>query len=191
MNKILSNFEYYCNTPSDINEHLPTIKRYADECDHVTELGVRFVVSTWALLSGNPKRMVAVDIMQRPVGEAARLAEQAGIEFEFKIGDTADHNFVLEETDLLFIDTWHIYEQLKRELALHSGKARKYIILHDTTKYGDVGEEHTYETAMIKVGEHRKGLWAAIEEFIMDNADTWYIKERFTNNNGLTILARK
>lgn len=190
MNKIISNYEYYTNSPSDINEHLPTLKKYAEECDHVTEMGVRFVVSTWALLAGKPKRMVAIDIMQRPIGEAARLAEEAGIEFAFQIGDTADENFKIEETDLLFIDTWHIYEQLKREFELHSKKARKYIVLHDTTKYGDVGEEHTYEDALVKVGEQRKGLWAAIEEFVQDSPE-WYIKERFVNNNGLTVLAKK
>jgi len=190
MNKIISNYEYYTTTHSDINEHLPTIKKYAEDCEHVTELGVRFVVSTWALLAAKPKRIVAVDIMQRPVGEAARLAEEAGIEFQFLIGDTADKDFQIEETDLLFIDTWHIYEQLKRELELHSSKAKKYIILHDTTKYGEVGEEHTYENALVKVGSERTGLWRAIEEFISDNEE-WYIKERFTNNNGLTVLARK
>lgn len=190
MNKILKNYEYYTSTPSDINEHLPTLKRYAEECDHVTEMGVRFVVSTWALLAGQPKRMVAIDIMQRPIGEANRLATEAGIEFSFQLGDTADANFEIEETDLLFIDTWHIYDQLKREFELHAKKARKYIILHDTTKYGDVGEEHTYETALIKVGEQRTGLWPAIEEFIQENPN-WYVKERFTNNNGLTVLAKK
>jgi hypothetical protein len=30
---------------------------------------------------------------------------------------------------------------------------------------------------------------AAIIEFVKKNPE-WYIKERFTNNNGLTILAR-
>ena len=35
-----------------------------------------------------------------------------------------------------------------------------------------------------------KGLWPAIEEFLTDNHE-WYLKERFENNNGLTILERK
>ena len=34
-------------TPSDINEHLPTIIKYGQECDHITEMGVRGIVSTW------------------------------------------------------------------------------------------------------------------------------------------------
>ena len=40
------------------------------------------------------------------------------------------------------------------------------------------------------VEEINKGLWPAIAEFVENNPE-WYIKERFTNNNGLTILARK
>jgi len=34
-----------------------------------------------------------------------------------------------------------------------------------------------------------KGLWPAVEEFINEHPE-WKIKERFTNNNGLTILER-
>ena len=40
------------------------------------------------------------------------------------------------------------------------------------------------------VEEITKGLWPAVVEFLQNNPE-WYIKERFTNNNGLTILARK
>ena len=35
-----------------------------------------------------------------------------------------------------------------------------------------------------------KGLWPAIEEFLEANSN-WELHERFTNNNGLTILKRK
>lgn len=45
-----------CVNPSDINEHLPTLKKYAEECDHITEMGVRGIVSTYALLMGKPKK---------------------------------------------------------------------------------------------------------------------------------------
>jgi hypothetical protein len=34
-----------------------------------------------------------------------------------------------------------------------------------------------------------KGLWPAIEDFIANNSN-WKIKERFTNNNGLTVLEK-
>jgi hypothetical protein len=37
--------------------------------------------------------------------------------------------------------------------------------------------------------EIRKGLWPAVEEFLIDHPE-WRLKERFTNNNGLTVLER-
>ena len=46
---------YRCNLVSDINEHLPTLKRYAEDCDHITEMGVRWLVSTIAFMMGQPK----------------------------------------------------------------------------------------------------------------------------------------
>jgi hypothetical protein len=46
------------------------------------------------------------------------------------------NNLLLEfnETfDLTFIDTWHIYGELNRELEKFSKTTNKYIIMHDTT----------------------------------------------------------
>ncbi len=49
--KIIDIYNNLCNEKSDINEHLPTLKRYAEKCDHITEMGVRSVVSTWAFFT--------------------------------------------------------------------------------------------------------------------------------------------
>jgi hypothetical protein len=38
--------------PSDINEHLPTLYKYATECETILETGVRGCVSSWALVYG-------------------------------------------------------------------------------------------------------------------------------------------
>ena len=40
------------------------------------------------------------------------------------------------------------------------------------------------------IEEILRGLWPAVTEFLQNN-DDWYLKERYTNNNGLTVLARK
>jgi hypothetical protein len=84
----------------------------------------------------------------------------------------------IEETDLLFIDTLHTYDQLREELRRHGGKARRYIVLHDTSTFGEQGE----------VPDSR-GLWPAVQEFLVQG--TFHLKERRTNNNGLTILERR
>jgi cephalosporin hydroxylase len=167
-----------CNTPSDINEHLPTLKKYAEECDHVTEFGVRWIVSTYALLMGKPKKMVSYDIEDIEMELVQNMVKE-NTELKFIQGDST--KIEIEETDLLFIDTIHTYEHLKKELSLHSSKVKKYIILHDTTVYEWEGEAIN--------GVTQKGLWPAIEEFLESNPN-WVIYERFEYNNGLTILKR-
>ena len=122
---------------------------------------------------------------------AEQLAKERGIDFTFIQADTLDPKFYIEETDLLFIDTWHIYRQLVQELRIHGNKARKYIILHDTTSFGEEDEGHWEEYSKLvgQVGEKR-GLWPAVMEFLDENPQ-WTLLERYTHNNGLTILARR
>jgi hypothetical protein len=181
MNNITAIYNQLCETPSDIHQHLPTLMKYGSECEHITEMGVRGVVSTFALLMGEPKRMISYDInWAQGIEGLVKEVNENGIDFDFRLGDTTD--LTIAETDLLFIDTLHNYNQLKRELELHSDKVRKYLIFHDTTSFEFIGE--SYEG---KVDE--KGIWYAIEELLEEGK--WEIKERYTNNNGLTILKRK
>jgi sugar phosphate isomerase/epimerase len=178
------------NTQSDINEHLPTLRRYAEECKHITEMGVRWVVSTYAFLAAKPSTLISID-MQMPNNWGVDItplkdeAKNIGCDFNFQLANTLE--IEIEQTDLLFIDTWHAYKQLKSELNLHHSKVNKYIIFHDTTTY-EFNDEGGYD-AFGFIGDG-KGLWPAIEEFLEEHPE-WIIKERFTNNNGLTILYKK
>jgi len=193
MTTIENMYQQKCATASDIFEHLPTLRRYAAQCDHITELGVRTVVSTWAFLAGlNRKtnvrpKLVSVDIAS-PVHHGGNLEEvvaaaaEAGIDFRFIEAD--DRKIELSETDLLFIDTWHAYDQLKAELELHAGRAHKFIILHDTETYGLTGEKLSQELPP------PAGLKQALHEFLRDQKNSWRVKESFTNCNGLTVLER-
>jgi hypothetical protein len=171
-------YDRLCNTPSDINEHLPTLAKYASECDHITEMGVRYIVSTYALLMGMPKRMISYDI-HLCNWEPVRDLVKDTTDFSFAIGNTLE--IEIEPTELLFIDTLHNYAQLKKELELHANKVSKYIIFHDTTSFENVGESYS--------GKPEGGIWPAIQEFVKANPQ-WTIKERFTNNNGLTIIKK-
>jgi tetratricopeptide (TPR) repeat protein len=167
-------YDLACRTPSDIHEHLPTLYELARECRHVTELGTRTGVSTTAFLYAQPEVLVCYDVQRLP--EVGRLEKLAGkTQFRFRQEDVLLAE--LEETDLLFIDTWHVYDQLTKELALHGGKARRYIVLHDTTTFGEVGES-----------EGHRGLWPAVEEFLARG--TFRLKARYQNNHGLAVLER-
>jgi hypothetical protein len=179
MNRLEEIYNEKCNRSSDINEHLPTLKRYSEECEHITEMGVRNIVSTWAFLMGNPKKLISYDI--NPINENTVLdvIEGMGIDYKFILDDTTKCN--IEETDFLFIDTLHNYNQMKAELTLHGNKVRKYIGFHDTTLFEINGESYN--------GTPQSGIWLAIEEFMNENPH-WVLHERFTNNCGLTILKR-
>jgi len=166
------------NTISDINEHLPVLRKYAAECDHVTEMGVRGVVSTYAFLTARPKKLISYDIIDIKWKDIAEAVKEE-TEFIFIQGDTLTE--IIDPTELLFIDTLHNYTQLKEELRLHAPSVSKYIIFHDTTTYAYIGE--SYE------GNREIGLWPAISEFLEENKE-WNIKERLTNNNGLTIIEK-
>lgn len=179
-------------TPSDINEHIPTLIEYASECETITEMGVRAITSTWAFLGSAPKTLTSYDIEDpskwgADINLVYKIANQYGLNYKFI--KTNVLKIDIEETDLLFLDTWHAYCQLKAELDKHSHKAKKYIIMHDTTSYEFRDEPLTSENAWEGDPPSGRGLWAAITEFLESN-DEWILHKRYTNNNGLTILKR-
>jgi hypothetical protein len=199
---IPSNYKRVCDTRGDINEHLPTLRKYAAECASVAEMGVRSVVSTWAFLQGlldskaSEKSLQCLDLNDAPlISEISMLAKNNGIDMTFIQGDSAKTR--LKPVDLLFIDTWHVYGHLKRELAFHCDYAAKYIIMHDTDLDAVHGESirngwNTAEQAQSSgypEEEIRTGLKPALDEFLAAHPE-WQVKEVFTNNNGLTVLKR-
>lgn len=179
----------------DINEHLPTLRRYGSNSKHITELGTRFAISTHAFLIARPSKLVSIDLNYRffePFeSEIREFASACGTDFEFIEGDVLEME--IDETDLLFIDTLHTYNQLSLELRKHESKVRKWIILHDTVTYGGT-DERFYKEAKIskkvkKASKDKSGLSLAITEFLQEFG-SWSVKEHFSNNNGLTVLER-
>lgn len=174
-------YNMHRTTPSDINEHLPTLMKYAKGLDHITEMGVRTVVATWAFLNAKPKKYVGYDIVYHPNMDALKEFPQANIVIEDVL--TAD----IEQTDFLFIDTYHTATQLRKELAKHHSKVNKYIGFHDTTTFGTVGEP-PYEgiSGDLACG---KGLLFALGEFLNEHPE-WKVVYKTDANNGLTIIER-
>lgn len=181
-------YDRLCKTPSDINEHLPTLKKYAENVDHITEMGVRWIVSTWAFLAGKPKKLISIDI-HHPSYFGADLSvvenavKETDIDFSFIEGNTLEMQ--IEKTDLLFIDTLHRYGQLSQELKLHSKNVNRYIILHDTTTFSMKDEVHPEYPPQ----SGKAGLKLAVSEFL-EKYKNWKTIEEYKNNNGLTILQR-
>ena len=196
--------DIYVN-PEDIYEHLPTLYKYANECESILECGVRGVVSSWAFLYGlmnnnkENKKIILNDITECNIQKILEY-NNVGVTIEYKwINDL--HLKLDDNVDLTFIDTWHVYGQLKRELDHFSKVTNKYIIMHDTTidEYtseairANLSDDQIYQQSLqsgFAIEEIKKGLWPAIEEFLENNTD-WSLHERFKNNNGLTILKKQ
>lgn len=186
MKEIIEKYDALCKTPSDINQLLPHLKAYAEKCEHITEMGTRAVVSTYAFLASKPKKLVCYDIGRWPeVDHAERMAAEAGIEMVFKLQDVLEAD--IEPTDFLFIDTYHSASQLELELARHADKARMYIGFHDIATYGRSAEP-PYEGIAAHVNCGR-GLLYAIEPFL-EQYPEWKEAFRTEANNGLLILSR-
>jgi hypothetical protein len=203
MNLVFSNYYKYSHTPSDINQHLPTLAKYAADCDSVIELGVRGCISSWAFCYGlinngkQTKKLILNDIEPCEISlllEAAKSPD-VGVDISFQWINDLEMCTDNLETDLTFIDTWHVYAQLKRELEKFSKITKKYIIMHDTVVDAIKGEtirlgldaaKQSLETGY-PIEEINRGLVPAIHDFLQTNTD-WVLFEHYENNNGLTIL---
>ena len=204
MNKIQNKYNLLCSTTSDINEHLPTLYKYALDCDSIIETGIRGTVSSWALVCGllnnnstNRKKLLLNDINKCNITELLSLTTNENIDINY----IWKNNLEIELTqnfDMIFIDTWHVYGQLIRELNKFSVNINKYIIMHDTEIDGNLGEtirnnwntKQQSITSGVPINEINKGLSFAIKDFLSTHSE-WSIKEIFYNNNGLTILEKK
>lgn len=161
---------------SDISGHMETLLRLGQECDHITEFGVRGGNSTSAWLAARPDKLRCYDRNipdEHALFNAIAVAED--INFAFIQADTAKLDDI-DETDLLFLDTLHTAAQLEAELC-HHARARRYIVLHDTVAFAWTGEFS---------GD---GLLKALIEFLLDNPQ-WRVKEHHKFCNGLTVLER-
>lgn len=178
---IQEEYQLACKCDSDINEHLPKLREYAEKCTHITEMGTRYGNSTIAFMSSYPQKFISYDVTPNDKIEYLKIvAKDANINFDFRLENV--EQIEIEETDLLFIDTNHHQEQCEVELRLHAHKARKYIIFHDYVTFFEDGQGYWK-------GEGH-GLRYAIEPFLENNKGVWEIAERFYNNNGLLILKR-
>jgi hypothetical protein len=205
MDLIREQYNLKCITHGDIFEHLPTLKEYTKLCNSVAELGVSCMISTWSFLSGlaesdisGNKLLYCVDINDVPnIENVIEEVKKVNITMNFYRGNSI--YAPIPNVDLLFIDTWHVYGHLKRELNNHHSKVNKYIIMHDTDVDGIYGESlrdhlfHDIEKESIEnnypIDEITKGLIPAITEFLAEHSE-WVIDRIYRNNNGLTILKR-
>lgn len=156
---------------SEMSAHMPLLAYLGSQCETVTEFGSRGANSTVAFLSSGCKTLTSWDI--QPTAETVKLLEmreagQLPCKFNFICANTADPNNVIDETDMLMIDTLHQAHHVHNELTIHSGKVKRFLVFHDVfsqgllslDSYGDLGinfainhfmEEHPEWKSIYKV----------------------------------------
>ena len=190
-----------CETASDINEHLMKLSEYASKCQTVVECGVRGVTSSYAFAAALrgvvDNRLLMIDLDRSPsIDRFLLLCRAEGVNAEFHQGSDLECPLP-KSVDLLFIDTWHVYGHLRRELERWHSVVSRYIILHDTSvdewegetiRCGLDAEQQSRDTGL-PIEEIRRGLWPAVEEFLAERKE-WRLERRYYHNNGLTVLSK-
>jgi hypothetical protein len=166
------------NTPGDINEHSPKLKELASECQHVTDIGMRPLFSTVALLAGQPEKLISVAPTPHQIFYVIDKLEVLKGRTQFKYEQASTPGWdMTEETDLLFLDTKHTANQIYAELVKYAGKVRRYIVRHDTQIYGETGEDG------------KPGLRVGIRQFLSENPQ-WSVIHDTDVQYGLMVLGR-
>tara|TARA_Y100000296_G_C5108576_1_gene223900 strand:- start:68 stop:721 length:654 start_codon:yes stop_codon:yes gene_type:complete len=194
-NRLQEKFDYHAqDEKSDMWYHFNTLAATAKNSDSVVELGVRGIVSTWALLYGlaisnsrlidhidykklsitSVKTLISYDINDPSeyggnIEEVYDIAQENDVNFSFKKANTLE--IELDPCHTIFFDTDHTYEQLSQELKLHGNKASRYLMFHDTTELG-------------------KLIVPAINEFLEENSE-WTVLKIENMCNGLVVLAKR
>jgi len=177
-------FAFHKNQPgySDISAHLPLLEYLASKCIHITEFGTRDGFSTCAFMSGLQKtrgRLVSFDIDMPSFMDEFKNMEDLPCSWDFRQRSTVDEDLNIEETDLLFVDSLHTYEQVRDELRLHAARVGKFIVFHDTYSHGEFSRD-------IK---GREGILRAINEFV-DSSSEWEQVYKVDVNHGLIVLEK-
>jgi len=162
------------------------------ECKHVTELGQRFSNSTIAFLKAakdNNSFFISYDPNTNPRCDYVReIAKENNINYTFVIGlpTTYDHKeSIIENTEMLFIDTNHNRESVSEDVTLHSPRCTKYMAFHDVNR-SHLGSFY-HKGQGYESGE---GMKLFLEPFLEENKHIWKVVHWVDNNNGLLILER-
>lgn len=169
-------FDVAVKQPSDVSEHLPTLRKMASECKTVTEFATG--AATIALIAGirdGGGFLTSYHGAYRK--EAPELYRMAGGEKNFKFVTGDSLNADIEPTEMLFIDTESTAPRLLKELEKFHAKVSKFIVVHRTDTFGEFGPDGG------------PGLRPALRQFLKINKE-WFVHKSYKNNHGLTILAR-
>jgi hypothetical protein len=196
-------YDFVCQKGSTFKQHAEAVKKIAQKCSSITELGVQGMNSGIGLLYGlsesphSLRSYLGIDINFPPeniLNKVRKMAEDSGINFTFKQISDLDFS-ILDPVDFLHIDTSHTYLHLTYELETFAPFVRSYILMHDTSDpYGYRDDSPPKPELDFRYPAHinrkKRGLWIAIEDFLYEHSD-WSLYERGLESPGYTIIKRK
>ena len=158
--------------------YLNELMDLAKQCETITEIGMFQGHSISAFLRTNPKKVTGYEIDMSNIRRDVfhRLCPDETL-LDFIRGDSLTMR-VIDECDLLFIDTVHRYEHVIQELNRHANQAQKFVVVHDTNYPPD------HKNSTKKVGD-------AVREFVDNSNGLWYHYKELTERSGMMVIARK
>jgi hypothetical protein len=165
-------YEFVEKIPRDFNEHMPTLRKYASQCHHVTEFSIRRE-SAVALVASTAEKIVSYNAEK---SDSILTALKAYAQHRFmNEGDPSRVGGIMP-TDLLFLNDKHTAERVFWELETFAPTVSHYIILHNTMIFGEVGEDG------------QPGILHATRQFMRKNPQ-WSVIHHDIKQYGLTILS--
>ena len=158
------------------------MRKLMKECKSYKEIGTHQGGSAAAILSGEylPEYMELIDINHEKYrwklkALAEPFCEANNIRLVVQDVDSSSlASMSGEVVDMLMIDSLHKRYHMEKELKIHAGYARKYIVAHDTSICQDSAPD---------------ALFQCLTDFCAANPG-WKIIERGTTNVGYTVLKK-
>jgi len=169
------------NNRSDFNEHVPSLREVASQCDSFVEFGTRHGVSSVAILAAQPRRFWTVDKQCQECHIGHLMAARGSTDLQLIQSDSLEF-MIPEPIDGMFIDTFHTEHQVFSELSLHSKSIRKFIALHDTEAPWGNRDEGGGSGGGVRAGLAK---WQDTED-----GRKWNIVRDDKNNHGFLVLQR-
>jgi hypothetical protein len=158
-------------SPSDLNEHVIKLYTLAKECPRIEEIATRNQ-STVAFLNAGPKHLHSINTASDTVMSA--LESRKG-ETELLIEHVDPLSAKPSGADLLFIDEVHTADRVYSQLAQFGVTTTRYIVLHDTVLFGEVGESGA------------PGILPAVRRWMKEHPE-WSVIYHTLAQHGLTVL---
>lgn len=158
------------------------IRARLKDCDSYKELGTHQGGSAASVMTAEhkPSYMELVDINHEKYrwklkSLATPYCRKNNIELVVKEADSTGLGSLSgRDIDMLVIDSLHLRHHMQKELDMHAGYIKKYIVAHDTTICQD---------------KPLDALYRCLSDFCDANKQ-WSVEERGTTNVGYTVLKR-